>query len=144
MADYNFYPTNITRNKEGVGIYVKKQYNCKHLQHLCSNYYFFESVFVECMFSNEIVTIGSIYHRPGTSFENFKEKLAQTLNQIPNRCVLMGDFNINSLNVNNDIQVTNFVNLMNQQNALNRRIGARTYQLNVKSDLKQRIKQFRR
>ena len=72
-----------------------------------------ESVFAECRVNGKSIIIGVVYHRPGTSLISFQNDLIDTIEKANCECILMGDFNVNILN-KNDNNINNFVNSLKE------------------------------
>ena len=114
LPGYNFYASNVASNKGGVCIYINNNYNCKMRSDLCMKLDYLETVFVDCTVGNKEVTIGMIYHRPGTSFEGFIVEINRICSKLNNHSVLMGDFNINILRSDTDTNAFNFIQNMKE------------------------------
>ena len=93
----------------GVGLYIKDSLNF----HVCNdltlmNEQIFESIFINIQFMNKEITCGTIYRSPqtnqeaATQFFNHLENTLKILNKSKNRSFIMGDFNIDLLDVNNN------------------------------------------
>ena len=91
------------------GLYIKVSLNF----HVCNdltlmNEQIFESIFINIQFMNKEITCGTIYRSPqtnqeaSTQFFNHLENTLKTLNKSKNRSFIMGDFNIDLLDVNNN------------------------------------------
>ena len=109
LKDYNFYRTNVSNNKGGVCLYVSNRIVSKFRADISIKTDHLETVFAECLFDNHTITVGVIYHRPGTNMRLFQNDLTDMLHKIKNRCILMGHFNVNILNESIDNNVSNFV-----------------------------------
>ena len=114
VPNYNFYPTNVSSNKGGVCLFIKNTISCKQLPTLCIKKDHFESIFVECIISGKPIVIGMCYRRPGTPINCFQNELSRVIELIKGNCILMGDFNLNMLNYDRDINVKNYSNLMTE------------------------------
>ena len=76
----------------------------------------FESLFLEICHPLECV-VGMVYRPPNASLNDFLESMEEVLNLVSNlkvKCYIMGDFNINLLNMNNN--VINYVTLLQSYN----------------------------
>ena len=92
-----------------VGLYVKNCLNfnvCNDLTIM--NEKTFESIFINIQFVNKEITCGTIYTSPQHSkdaFSKFFSHLQNTvtiLNKSKNKCFIMGDFNIDLLDIKNN------------------------------------------
>ena len=98
---------------DGVGLFVKDDtdyIDCPDLSVFIP--FVFESVFIMIKPSN--VTVGVIYRTPDSNINKFLlqyEKTLQLLHNLNHRYILLGDFNSNLPNFNEDSQVTEFANL---------------------------------
>ena len=113
LPGYNLHCANVASDMGGVCIYVKDSINCKLRKDLELIKYHIELMFIECIIDNKVYLIGMVYRRPGSSINRFMEDLEMTLDKINQNCILMGDYNINLLNTDNN-QVQNLVNVMTQ------------------------------
>ena len=109
LPNYNFFSTNVTNNKGGVCLYISNRVVSKIRADLCVKSDHLETVFADCVVNENVLTIGVIYHRPGTSETLFVHDLQTILEKVKTRCVLIGDFNENLLNESDDNNVRNFV-----------------------------------
>jgi exonuclease III len=77
-----------------------------------------EALFVKLSLKNQLsLTIGCIYRPPSASIQRFNEYLSTNLfadNQLRGKCIIMGDFNIDSLKFRNSVSFRNFENLMGE------------------------------
>ena len=103
IEGYECFTTNIASNKGGVCLYVRSGLGCKVRDDLVLAKNHIEAIFVECLVNKKTLVIGMIYHRPGTSSEHFFEDLNTLLENINSNCIIMGDFNINLLNYDNNL-----------------------------------------
>ena len=78
-----------------------------------------ESIFVDIsphpLTQNKCVTLGVIYRPPNTDVRNFLENISRILANLKdiNRTVyIMGDFNLNLINISEHIPTSDFVELM--------------------------------
>ena len=117
LPNYNFYTNNVSSDKGGVCLYIKNKLACIVRSDLCVKKDHFESIFVECRpyVANKKLIIGMIYRRPGTPQAAFQQDLDSVLNKIDSPCILMGDYNINLLNENNDNSIANFANNLREK-----------------------------
>ena len=111
---FNRFTRNNLSNKGGVCIYIRENIVCRERDDLSIMKDHLETVFIECLLMEKTVIVGMIYRRPETSVDRFMEDLVTMLNKIRGPCILMGDFNLNLLNVANNIKVQNFINVMRQ------------------------------
>ena len=113
LQSFNLYATNVSNNKGGVCLYISNKFASKIRNDLCMQNDHIESVFVECRVNGKSIIIGVIYHRPGTSLISFQNDLVDTIERANSECILMGDFNINILN-RDDNHISNFVNILKE------------------------------
>ena len=108
--DYKLHYEPSKYKKGGAGILIKKDYfdeieisenrvklNCTN----CSKC-IVESIFAELKYSNNTITVGSIYHHPSGSVPHFNEALNSCLSKFndKNMFILGGDINIDLLKTN--------------------------------------------
>ena len=98
----------------GLCLYVRNNIPCNIRSDLSVCFNHLETLFLECLIQNKRVVVGLVYHRPGTSKEQFIDDLSAILEKIRCHCVLLGDFNFNLLNYNLDNNVNHFVNTMRE------------------------------
>lgn len=120
LDNYKFvHRPRIQGNGGGVGLYV----NIKHhflIQDELSTFHenVFESLFVEITNQNSKVIVGVIYRPPSSDLNTFLATLEEALDKVGNSsCYILGDFNINTLNITDTQQIStnvvrNFVNLV--------------------------------
>ena len=118
LPGYNFVKNLTESSHGGTGIFVSKQLNFRLRNDLTMNKPGeLESTFIELILPNrKNVICACIYKHPRMDIDYFNEFfLAPKLNLISNEdktCLLMGDFNINLLNVETKKAVSNFYDLM--------------------------------
>ena len=112
LDHYDLYTVNKSSDKGGVCIYVKENIQSRLRSDLCRSFEYLETVFIECLINNRPVVIGMVYHRPGTSFQQFIDGLSEILENVSSNCILMGDFNLNLLNHQFDNNIGNFMHLL--------------------------------
>ena len=116
LNGYNYFSTPTKAAKGGAILYVKNQYITKRRCDLDKILYKskeLESVFVEiCNNNKKNFIVGCIYRHPNMDLELFNnEFLHPLLSKLDNerkRVFLIGDFNINLMNVNNNTETCNF------------------------------------
>jgi exonuclease III len=103
----------------GVSLYIKNNISNKMRNDLAKCDENLESIFVEVNKHNfnftKNVIIGTIYRPPNSDINVFIEhmnNILSTINKEKKLCYLMGDFNLNLLNVNLDKKSTEFFNTM--------------------------------
>lgn len=91
------------RHGGGVGLYLENNLIFEQLKNLESNDdNVCQSIFVELKLNNSNIIIGVIYRPPSGDFKKFTEYIDNTLSSLTNSnksIHLMGDFNINLLNI---------------------------------------------
>ena len=103
LEGYDYVGINRTNKKGGgVCIYIKEQLNHKNREDLTTNIEdIFESVFIEIFTTiGKNIIVGVIYRPPNNKFEIFENAMNELLNKIDSEnkiCYLMGDFNIDLL-----------------------------------------------
>jgi hypothetical protein len=114
IEGYNMFVTN-RKNKPGGGVllYVSENLNCKIVDGL--SYAIVDSLEVitieTTLKNNKKVIIGCLYRSPNTSLENFNSHFCEYMNLVQNRVLyLCGDFNINLLNYESNIETEHFIN----------------------------------
>ena len=116
--DYKiFHSTRVGRKGGGTALLIKKSFDCEIIPENSVNLPFIESIFVKIRLPNSNpIIIGSIYRPPGSSFPDFLNFMEQTLSSttIGNYDkILLGDYNLDLLKINEDNQSSNFYNSMN-------------------------------
>ena len=114
LKGFHRYAANVSSDSGGVCIYVRDSINCKMRDDLRVIKNHIEIIFIECTLDNKPLVIGMLYRRPGTPVDKFQDDLVITLNKIKHQCIIMGDFNLNLLNEENNNQVQNLANTMKQ------------------------------
>ena len=93
----------------GVGMYVKNSlsfYVCNDLSVMDEK--IFESIFINIQFLNKKITCGTIYRSPQHNKEAFSQFFCHfkntltSLDKSKNKCFIMGDFNIDLLDIKNE------------------------------------------
>ena len=101
INNYTRYYNSKSRKSGGVALYIKNEIKKQILLGdftRCSDT--IESLFVQMEINNQKVICGVIYHRPGSSHNEFINELNLILNELMKECkyiYIMGDFNINLL-----------------------------------------------
>ena len=98
LDGYELFTSNIASNKGGVCLYAQQNLNSKIRDDLIMMEEYIETIFIDCVVDKKIITVGMIYHRPGSSNEHFLQALEIILAKINYTSIVMGDFNINLLN----------------------------------------------
>ena len=100
----------------GVGFYVSQNLDCSVLEEYTIMSETFESLFIEIKTSNNgTIIIGEIYRPPHSNPTEFVEHFDGILSNkyLDNKtCFILGDFNHNLLNSNNNPTCAEFLNLM--------------------------------
>ena len=113
---------NNSRHSGGLALFVNNKYsNAKIRNDLTKKCQHIESLFVEIFDpgSDKLVVCGEIYHRPNTSIVDFSRDLETLLNVVNDErktLYLLGDFNKNLLNSQNNNTVSDFIDLMHSKN----------------------------
>ena len=120
ISSYSKYTLNCNRNSGGLAIYFNNNLNVKLRQDLNRKFEFIETLFIEIEIKRKNVICGVVYRRPNSSKSQFINEIDSILTLLDkeNKYVyLMGDFNINLLDSNDD-STEQFVNLMHSFNLL--------------------------
>ena len=114
LDSYSFVSQHSLSNAGGVGFYVKD--NCCYdvRYDLSDSVAGFETLWIEIQSNhNQNIICGVFYRHPHSNIDAFITFLNQTLDKISNEqknCVLMGDFNLNLLNVDSHPSTEEFLN----------------------------------
>ena len=120
IEGYNHYcKYRETRRGGGVSLFVKNHIAATERDDLCVKNTHCESLFLEIEKDNfdipNNIIIGLIYRPPNTDVKEFNEGLSNTLEKISREkkiIYLMGDFNINLLDIENHIPSSEFIELL--------------------------------
>ena len=100
----------------GVGFYVSENLNCELLEDLTHMSETLESIFIEIKVPNQKdIIVGEIYRPPNSNAADFVESLNVLLTKnylFHKTCFIMGDFNLNLLNFNENTTCQEFLNVM--------------------------------
>ena len=116
LPGYQFCYNSTNSTHGGTGFYISNNLSFQKRDDLIiSKDFELESTFIEInLQKNDNIIIGCIYRHPNMSITEFNEKfLPLLLDKITlenKTCFLLGDFNINLLNVNSNNQISNFYN----------------------------------
>ena len=109
----------LSRDKQkggGISLYIHDNVNsCKLREDLTSNDGEYESLFVELTLNSSTIIIGLIYRPPGKNMDIFNNSMTDILNMIQpgrNKCVIMGDLNIDLLKVSDHYATKSYYELM--------------------------------
>ena len=116
--DYNIiHSTRTGRRAGGAALLIKKSFDFEVIHEATVNLPFIESVFVKIKQTNcNPVIVASVCRPPNSNFSNFLNFMEQTLSSLVNlNCdkILMGDYNLDLLKINDDTQSASFYNSMN-------------------------------
>ena len=103
----------------GLCIFIQESFTVQECDELTDIYETHESLFVKVAIENSLsFVIGCIYRPPSRSIVDFNDYINGVLLADPlifhNKCILVGDFNINLLEAANVLRFGNFVELMNE------------------------------
>lgn len=120
LPQYNHeYLHRQNRKGGGVSLFIQKNLPFRKRDELCKTDNVIESLFIEIskftMNSKKDYIIGVIYRPPGTDLNLFNDRITDIFNTIKteNKLVyIMGDFNVNLLNVDSHILTSEFIELM--------------------------------
>ena len=115
---YNLvHSTRIGRRAGGTAIFIKNTFDFEIIPEATVNLPFIESVFIKIKHNNtNPITISAIYRPPNSNFQDFLGFMENTLSNFVNRnneTILLGDFNIDLLKINDDHLSSAFYNSMN-------------------------------
>lgn len=100
----------------GIGIFLHNKFQGIKINNASLQLQHIESLFISITHPVECV-IGMVYRPPNASLNDFLESMEEVLNLVSNstvKCYIMGDFNINLLNMNNN--VINYTTLFQSYN----------------------------
>ena len=120
LTGYKHYQTPTECGKGGALIYIKNKFNCKQRKDLEEKMYKsceLESVFVEVINEGKKNKIfGCIYRHPSMEIEdfnkNFFEQFIEKLSSENKIAYLLGDYNIDLLNIESDDSINDFYNIL--------------------------------
>ena len=107
IENFNCYNSSKSRHSGGIAMYIRN--NLKNqvlLENISKNLDFIESLFIKFEINNYKVICGVVYHRPGSSNDEFINEMSNILEYAMQKCkyvYIMGDLNINLLNCTNRI-----------------------------------------
>jgi hypothetical protein len=103
-----------TRSGGGIKVYWRDILNARVLDNLSGLYLTHEALFLQAEIAGMgTVTIGAIYRPPNLSMDNFKEYIeTNIMSRQFKKLILVGDFNIDMLKVDNDRKINEFVGMM--------------------------------
>jgi len=117
IPGYNFLSQPTLSNAGGVGIFIDQNLSYYLREDLIScsqNEY--ESLWIEIKSDlHHNLICGVIYRHPNSNFETFMNYLNNTIDKINNEnkyCIIMGDFNINLLNLSSHSGTDDFLNTL--------------------------------
>ena len=117
LKGYNFFQANRLKGRGGgVALFVKENLNVKVLDDVKISVDGVESLFIEVTDANKNYSIaGVIYRKPSSNVHDFVESLETVLNIINKKsktCFLMGDFNIDLMQSNQNNVIKNYVDMI--------------------------------
>lgn len=99
----------------GVSLLVRSNLKFRELTEFTKSDTTIECIFVEIEMTGRNVIVGCIYRPPGNNLKNFNEVISDTLgklNKINSYVYLLGDYNINLLNVGSHSLTNEFIDIM--------------------------------
>ena len=98
----------------GVALYISKEYNFIENENLSMLTPDLETIFVTITNTPEPIIIGTVYRPPSGDKNKFLTKLTEILNLIPQnkKAYLMGDFNLDLLNIYGDAALVEYEELI--------------------------------
>ena len=118
MTGYTLISKPITNKRGGgVGMFVSNGLNFKLRDdlHMNSVSCGFESLFIEVKTPKNYIIVGTIYTPPDTSTVDFNthvNDILRTISQERKKCIITGDFNIDLLTADTNIQTADFIHHM--------------------------------
>lgn len=115
LPGYNSHAVYNSTRRGGIKIYIKNNLSFSILKNLTLLNDFFQSVFIRIPLPNKKpLVFGGIYRSPSASKLEFNNSFSNLiLNKIGHKyCIMAGDFNMNLLNRDIDVQINSFIDLM--------------------------------
>lgn len=113
IPGYSFVNTNSHSAAGGVGMYIANDIDFIVRQDLSHSNADFESCWIEInRIKHKNILIGTFYRHPSGNYDHFEQILKEhlaSLNSKQKEVFLLGDFNINLLNYNNDHKTAQFL-----------------------------------
>ena len=122
IPSYTRQSNSLSRHSGGVSLYINNKYNSFLCRDLTVKEEFIETLFVEIYHYIRNIVVGVIYRRPNTNLGNFYETLNNLVSVVSNEsktCYLMGDFNIDLLRWETDINVSEYLAVFHSKLFLN-------------------------
>ena len=120
IQGYQKITLNNNRQSGGLIIYVKNEFNNFEIRNdLNRKLDHIETLFTEIKIDDKSVLYGIVYRRPNTNFQDFLNEIEIILDVVSreNKTLIMsGDFNVNLLDYDKNVNVRNFVNLFVSHN----------------------------
>ena len=115
IPNFNLYANNNPLSYGGVALFIREDIVCNIIPNLSHMSAHFESIFIECTIDKTTFVLGVIYRRPNTNMNDFNDTLTGVLDILRRKrckCYLMGDYNLNLLNYDQNGDVQQFLNSM--------------------------------
>ena len=117
MNNYNFiHKSRVNKSGGGVGMYILNNIDFKLRDDITSDLTSMESMFIEIDNKERKNTvIGNIYRPPNCDIKKFLnefELLTSKINKENKNCFLLGDFNINLLNIESNEETNQFLDIL--------------------------------
>ena len=116
FPNFDAYHSLRPRGKKGGGVslFINSKYLTEVIESCTLNLPFIESLFVKITYKNKQIILACVYRPPNSDVNLFTEKLMQMIHtcNVPDcdNFILCGDFNIDLLKLDNDNNVSNFLN----------------------------------
>lgn len=117
LDGYDYFAINRPNKRGGgVALYVKSSYHCEMVNTMSfslENVMECVTVEIKCENSKNII-ISCVYRTPGSSINQFEEKMTEMYNTVKNNKFVFacGDFNIDFLNLHSQLYIDEFINSM--------------------------------
>jgi len=121
LEGYNFLNSDCESLVGGVGIYINNSLSYQLRNDVPTTFGNSESIWIEVCICNKMCVIGVIYRHPNIDIQSFTHNLSETLHYLSNSKLLFlicGDININLLQQDIVLSVSNYVNTYNSYNCL--------------------------
>ena len=112
----SFHSYRQSKNGGGCAIYVNSKFKTSCLKELTVNEPFIETVFAEISLPNKSINVGCCYRPPNSDinlFQNFIESKVSSIASSSCDLVFCGDFNLDMLKINEDLNSEAFYQAMN-------------------------------
>ena len=116
LDQYNSFYSNRLQGKSkgtGLGLYVHNSFNATENVEASTVLPYIEANILNVTKNNETINVGTIYRPPNSSFADFLKELKKILQILPKTATyLMGDYNLNLLDTDNNKNIQAFEELL--------------------------------